>query len=170
MKKIIFVVALSCAVFACTSPKKETQQADTATAELVGNYGDKIEADGAITTEKMLALLAESDSVHVKVEGEILATCAKKGCWMNLVLDDGEEMRVTFKDYGFFVPTEGMEGNRAVIEGVVTKVTTDVATLQHYAEDAGKTQAEIDLITEPKEEFSFEASGVIIYSEDEASL
>jgi hypothetical protein len=34
--------------------------------------------------------------------------------------------------------------------------------LRHYAEDAGKSKAEIAAITEPKREVSFEASGVLI--------
>ena len=84
-----------------------------------------------------------------------------KGCWMTL---DGEEgdVRVTFKDYGFFVPTEGQEGKTAVIEGVAVKTVTDVATLKHYAQDAGKSAEEIAAITEPREEIALIATGVAI--------
>jgi hypothetical protein len=116
-----------------------------------------------ISVDDMVAQLSKSDSIMVKVKGEITATCAMKGCWMNLVMPNGEEMRVTFKDYAFFVPKEGMEGNEALIEGVVTRTVTDVETLKHYAQDAGKPQSVIDAITEAKEELAFEANGVIIY-------
>ena len=165
MRKL-WILALAACMVACNGTVKN----DTADSEaaVVGNYGDKIDASGAISTDEMMKLLGSSDSVAVKVEGEILATCAMKGCWMNLQLADGQEMRVTFKDYAFFVPKEGMEGNRAVIEGVATRTMTDVATLKHFAEDAGKPQIEIDAITEDKEELTFEASGVIIYSDADA--
>ena len=62
----------------------------------------------------------------------------------------------------FFVPKEGMGGNQAIIEGVVKRTITDVETQKHYAEDAGKSVEEIAGITAPKEELTFEASGVII--------
>ena len=49
-----------------------------------------------------------ADEQTVKVEGEILATCKMKGCWMNMnAADAGQpEMMVRFKDYGFFVPKD----------------------------------------------------------------
>lgn len=157
MKKSILLICVLFA-FACSSQKTEE-----ITAEVVGTYGAEITADGMISVEDMADQLTKSDSIMVKVKGEITSTCAMKGCWMNLVMPNGEEMRVTFKDYAFFVPKEGMEGNEALIEGVVTRTVTDVETLKHYAEDAGKPQSIIDAITESKEELAFEASGVIIY-------
>ena len=42
------------------------------------------------------------------------------------------------------------------------KKIVDVATLQHYAEDAGKSKEAIAAITEPQEMLTFEAEGVII--------
>lgn len=162
MRKLSLIAFAACLLAACTGNVKES-----AKSVLVGNYGEEITDDNAISTKEMLSLLEEEDAVTVKVEGEISATCAMKGCWMNLVLEDGQEMRVTFKDYAFFVPKEGMEGNRAVIEGVATRTMTDVATLKHFAEDAGKPQIEIDAITEDREELTFEASGVIIYADSE---
>lgn len=167
MRKL-YVLAVVVLLAGCNGQVKDSEKDHwTEAAALVGNYGAEIDAKGAISTAELMKLMAESDSVTAKVEGEITATCAMKGCWMNLLLDDGQEMRVTFKDYAFFVPSEGMEGNRAIIEGVVVRTITDVETLKHYASDAGKPQIEIDAITEDKEELAFEASGVIIYSDSE---
>jgi hypothetical protein len=162
MKKLL-IAFFALSVFACSDPKSTAIE-----GELVGQYGEEIDTEGMISTEKMIAMIDQSEEVHVKVKGEITATCAMKGCWMNLVLPDGEEMRVTFKDYGFFVPSKGMEGNVAVIEGQVKRTTTDVATLRHYAEDAGKPRAEIEAITEEKDELTFEATGVLIYDVEES--
>ena len=58
------------------------------------------------------------------------------------------------KDYAFFVPT-ALEGKTVVLEGSAESKTTSVKELQHYAEDAKKSQAEIDAITEPKTETRF---------------
>ena len=45
--------------------------------------------------------------------------CEKKGCWMELAADaKGPGVRVTFKDYGFFVPLDSA-GRTAKVEGVV---------------------------------------------------
>ena len=156
MRNLIFL-CIALFAFSCTAQKEENK------AEVVGTYGEEINDKGVISVSEMVAQLVKSDTVAVKVKGEITATCTMKGCWMNLVLADCEEMRVTFKDYGFFVPKEGMEGNEALIDGVVTRTVTDVETLRHYAKDAGKSQEVIDAITEEKEELAFVANGVIIY-------
>ena len=156
MRNLLFL-CVAAFMLSCTAEKKEN------TAEVVGTYGEEINDSDVISVGEMEAQLVKSDTIAVKVRGEITATCAMKGCWMNLVLADGEEMRVTFKDYGFFVPKEGMEGNEALIDGTVTRTITDVETLRHYAKDAGKPQEVIDAITEEKEELAFVANGVIIY-------
>ncbi|KYG85394.1 hypothetical protein AWW67_15505 [Roseivirga seohaensis] len=167
MKKISILLLIALFVFSCAGKKEEVKWDESI---VVGYYGEKINNENIISVEDMMNQLNESDSIMVKVEGEITSTCAMKGCWMNLVLPSGEEMRVTFKDYAFFVPKEGMEGNRAIIEGKVKRVMTDVATLKHYAEDAGKSVEEIAAITEDKNELAFEASGVIILNSEEKSL
>ncbi|MGW8122714.1 DUF4920 domain-containing protein [Roseivirga echinicomitans] len=167
MKKISSLIVIGLFVFACSGKKEEVKWEEST---VVGYYGDKINYDNIISIDDMLNQLNENDSIMVKVEAEISTTCAMKGCWMNLVLPSGEEMRVTFKDYAFFVPKEGMEGNRAIIEGKVKRAMTDVATLKHYAEDAGKSVEEIAAITEDRNELAFEASGVIILNSEEKSL
>ena len=81
---------------------------------------------------------------------------------MDVKLPDGDVMKVRFKDYGFFVPTKGLEGKRAVMQGTATREELDVATLRHYAEDAGKSKEEIEKITEPENNLMFLADGVLI--------
>ncbi|MBL6444744.1 DUF4920 domain-containing protein [Fulvivirga sp. 29W222] len=140
-------------------------QEEVAVAEelvVAGNYGEEIHEEGAISAEELLTKMEGVDSMQVKVTSEILATCKMKGCWMNVEVPGEDKMRVTFKDYGFFVPKEGAEGKTVVMEGYAKKVTTDVETLKHFAKDAGKSAEEIAAITEPKDEITFVASGVII--------
>lgn len=128
----------------------------------VHSYGDAITADGAIGTTEFVKAMRTSDSLAVKLECEIITSCVKKGCWMSVKLPGDEKMMVRFRDYGFFVPTEGLEGKKAVIQGHATRETVDVATLRHYAEDAGKSKEEIAKITEPEHKLMFLADGVLI--------
>ena len=69
---------------------------------------------------------------------------------------------VRFKDYGFFVPKNGIEGRNTIINGNLSIDTLSVAQLKHYAEDAGKSKKEISLITKPEFTISFLADGVLI--------
>ncbi|MCO5273520.1 MAG: DUF4920 domain-containing protein [Flavobacteriales bacterium] len=126
------------------------------------NYGDAITPDGAIGMAEFEAAAARKDSLEAKVEGEIIESCTKKGCWMTVKMSDGSPMMVRFRDYGFFVPKQGLEGKEVVMQGRAKKEETSVAMLRHYAEDAGKSKEEIAAITEPEISWKFEADGVLI--------
>ena len=124
-------------------------------------YGDKITLNNIIDFEKVKNLAENQAEVETKIEGTILSTCPKKGCWMNVKVDQ-DTILVRFKDYGFFVPKEGQENNRVVMQGKAKKDTISVDLLRHYAEDAGKSVKEIEKITQPEYKISFLADGVII--------
>lgn len=162
MKKIVTQLATAALVIASITlsvparAQKDTDQTN------VKSYGDAITKEGAISTAELAKTMKEKDEAAVKVEGEVITSCAMKGCWMDMKMDDGSTMKVRFKDYGFFVPTKGLEGKRAVIKGTATREVVDVATLKHYAEDAGKSAEEIAKITEPQTKLMFLADGVLI--------
>lgn len=127
------------------------------------HFGAIITKDNAIAYDEVMGKMAGIDSLNMKVTGKVSEVCQKKGCWMTLVSDQpGQpEMRVTFKDYAFFMPKD-LAGKRVVVDGYAYVETTSVDVLRHYAEDAGKSKEEIAAITQPKREVSFEASGVVI--------
>ncbi len=124
-------------------------------------YGDTITTEGAIPASELIAKVGSAESMNLKVEGKIESCCQKKGCWTEVFVSDSETVHVTFKDYGFFLPKDA-GGRTIIMEGVAKYDTTNVEMLKHLAEDAGKSQEEIDKITEPEFELVFEASGVII--------
>lgn len=97
----------------------------------------------------------------IKIEAEILSTCPKKGCWMKIKAEE-DTILVRFKDYGFFVPKDGVVGNKTVINGKLSVDTLSVAQLRHYAEDAGKSKEEINKIMNPEISMTFLANGVMI--------
>ena len=107
--------------------------------------------------------LAQNGEVNnIVLEGEITQTCAKKGCWMDVKVSEQDTLMVRFKDYGFFVPKEGVEGLRTVVKGKAKMDTISVEMLRHYAEDAGDSEEEILKIIEPKYVLEFIADGVLI--------
>ncbi len=125
------------------------------------SFGEKIKASGAIPTTELVKNAAEKGTIEAKVTGVVESVCQVKGCWMKVKIDNGQTMRVTFKDYGFFVPTD-IAGKTIVFEGNAKTKTISVDELRHYAEDAGKSKDEIAKITEPKTELTFEADGVLV--------
>ncbi len=156
MKQLLSILFIAVMVAACqTKP------------ELITNtYGESISTDEPLALANLSKEVAGKDSVTLTLKGTIEETCKMKGCWMTVKDENGVATRVTFKDYGFFVPKEGAAGKEVVFSGVAKRKLTDVATLRHYAEDAGKSQEEINAITEPKEEIEFVASGVVIYEKE----
>lgn len=80
---------------------------------------------------------------------------------MKVDMAEAADMRVRFKDYGFFVPLDS-EGSEAIIEGIAYRDTVPVDELRHYAEDAGKSEEEIAAITEPEVNVRFLAHGVLL--------
>ena len=133
-----------------------------ATMQAQDSYGAKITADNAISPKEFVKAMDNKDSLDVKLKAKIVTCCKKKGCWMDVDLENGQTMKVRFKDYEFFVPKDA-DGRTCVIEGKAKIETIDVKTLRHYAEDAGKSEEEIAAITEPEKGYSFLANGVLIY-------
>jgi hypothetical protein len=107
--------------------------------------------------------IADTENL-IKIEGEVLSSCPKKGCWMKIKSEE-DTILVRFKDYGFFVPKEGIAGDNTIINGKLSVDTLSVSLLKHYAEDAGKSLEEINKITEPKVSMTFLAHGVLIRKE-----
>ncbi|QDK80956.1 DUF4920 domain-containing protein [Spirosoma sp. KCTC 42546] len=127
----------------------------------VSFHGKKITEKGAIPAIQLATKMADKTEMPAKVEGTVESVCKVKGCWMKVKTGDGQTMRVTFKDYGFFVPKD-IVGKTVVVEGTAETTTTPVADLRHYAEDAGKSKEEIAKITEPEKALTFVADGVIV--------
>lgn len=168
MKKIVFVFAAASLMIACNKKETTTTEKVENTTEKKVDYqvfGDSITADGAISQEEMAAKyesMKPNDTLDVKFVSQIKATCKKKGCWMTLALVKDQEAFIKFKDYAFFVPKEGAENHTAIVSGKAFIEETSVDQLKHEAKDAGKTQAEIDQITQPSKNYRFMANGVLI--------
>lgn len=85
----------------------------------------------------LTALLETPEKYHdqtVRVKGHVKRACAKKGCWMEIATDataDAKSCRVTFKDYGFLVPTTSA-GSHATLEARVQLTQVKPEAVSHY--------------------------------------
>lgn len=158
MKKLLFAV-----LFLCTALSANAQEAKkviklsepvyvTKTYEV---YGEKV-AD--LDKPRSLSSLAKySEPQNVVVKTSIAEVCEKKGCFF--VVQDGDmTARITFKDYGFFIPTDS-QGKEVTIVGVFSKKMLSEEQAKHYAEDAGKNSEDIK---GEQAEYSIVASSIIL--------
>jgi hypothetical protein len=157
----ILVIAAAFALLTGCSNDKPVAEGEAKKVAAEGTYGEVITDDGSITVDQLIAEMGNKPEIQAKVKGKIVECCQVKGCWMNIEKSDGSLMRVTFKDYGFFVPKD-VSGKTAIMQGRAYYDTLSVEMQRHYAEDAGNSPAEINRITEPKTELTFEADGVLI--------
>lgn len=161
MKYLMTLVLTSLLFVSCQNKKEQTSEEPEVT---YSKFGSEITADKAIDKAEMAEIyknLKEGDTVTVKFKSEINEVCQKKGCWMSMDLDEDNEAFVRFTDYGFFVPKNAADQN-GIVEGRAFVSITSVDELKHYAKDAGKSQKEIDEITEPETTYSFLADGVLV--------
>lgn len=168
MKKIALAFAIASLMTACGKKENNQQEVESTTALdtlAYQSFGAEITTDSVLSKEEMLAqyqALNVGDTLQVKFISEIKKTCKKKGCWMTLDLSNDKQAFIKFKDYAFFVPKEGAEQHKTIVSGKAFISETSVEDLKHYAKDAGKTEEEIEAITEPKVEYGFMADGVLI--------
>ena len=154
MKRAVLIMSILMIVLACKKEEKVNYK----------SFGDEITDVGTISKEKM-ALKFESlkvgDTLDVKFSSKINEVCKAKGCWMKLDLGEEKESMVRFVDYGFFMPLNA-DDREVIVNGKAYVTEIPVSELQHYAKDAGKSEEEIALITEPKFTYAFLADGVLM--------
>jgi hypothetical protein len=124
-------------VAACQRPAPPAE-ATPAPLPGVKVYGQPL--TGGVAEVAIATLLGAPDQYAnraVTVEGAVRKACTRKGCWMELA-EGGQDgtpgCRVTFKDYGFFVPTDSA-GARARVQGQVEVGTLSATAVRHYEEE-----------------------------------
>jgi len=81
------------------------------------------------------------DGKKVLVEGVVRRACSQMGCWMELApAEGGQGVRVTFKDYGFFVPTDSA-GAKARVQGTVKVAQLSPEQAEHLRAEGGSMPA-----------------------------
>lgn len=88
-----------------------------------------------------VVLSRPEDGKTVLVEGVVRRACSQMGCWMELApAEGGAGVRVTFKDYGFFVPTDSA-GAKARVQGRIQVSQLSAEQAEHLRAEGGSMAA-----------------------------
>jgi hypothetical protein len=126
-----------------------------ATLAAAEQYGAPIAARSPVSLQAALKQLEQGPLANILIEAKADKVCTVKGCWLGLTNASGD-VRVTFKDYAFFVPAS-IVGKTVLVEGTFEKVTMSLEDTKHYVKDAGGDPA---TVTEPRIEYRIVAKGV----------
>lgn len=104
-------------------------------------YGAPITLKTVTPVSKILAQPAQYVGKDVLIEGEVVAVCEKKGCWMDLKTDADGVMQVKVEDDVIIFPVSA-RGRKALVQGVVEEMKQTPeqvkAAAAHRAEEQGE--------------------------------
>jgi hypothetical protein len=106
----------------------------------VQRFGAPLGAGENVKLSTILAEPAKYKDKSVLVEAEVRRACSRKGCWMELAESTDKSApgcRVTFKDYGFFVPTDSA-GAHARVHGSIAIETVAANYVKHLEEEGAR--------------------------------
>lgn len=99
-------------------------------------YGASFEPAASVPLTTLLQRPQEYADKTVTTEGKVQRACTRKGCWMEIGEGD-EACRVTFKDYGFFVPRDSA-GAHARIQGKLATRVVEAAAVEHLESEGAR--------------------------------
>lgn len=151
MKKLI-IITLSLFLFSAiaTAQQAELNSKGQPVAKNVQNAPVELKSGETITRgaalekgvkkvslEKVLDKPAEFADKTVAVEGVIVRSCKKEGCWMEMAAKQGgKSVRVTFGDHAFFIPLNSA-GMKVKAQGVFKTKTLSKEHVDHLINDDG---------------------------------
>jgi hypothetical protein len=136
-QRVLLFATLVSVLSACESsdrvPGARTEKTATSARAGAQPYGAPLAPAEPIALAAVLKEPERYQNQTVTVEGKVRRNCTAKGCWMELA--EGLEKslpgcRVTFKDYGFFVPTNSA-GSTAKVQGVVHSKLVGTSEVEH---------------------------------------
>ncbi len=164
--------ALLIAINGCTSTESSVKESPRKTATTTAapaqsakgqwqSFGETVVFDD--DTQVALGSL-KGDEKNIWVVGEITEVCSHQGCWIR-VKDTSNpaagDLFVRTKDHAYLVPRNAA-GHSVKVFGVCELSEMSVADQRHFAEEAGKSEAEIAKITQPKNMIIFHAATIMI--------
>jgi hypothetical protein len=131
------VVFATLILFAQAAPADVTRLSEpVAVTDDAEIFGAPLDADARLTS--LAALLDNPDeyvNTAVRVEARISQVCEKKGCFM-IATAGSKAVRISFRDYSFFVPTD-TGGKTVTLTGTVIERELSEKQAAHFREDAG---------------------------------
>ena len=116
------------------SAEHSSDQVDVATG--VETFGATL--DESLTVVRLPRLLEDADDnlgTPFLMSVRVSQVCQKKGCFF-IARDGGSTIRISFKDYGFFVPTD-ISGKRVLLAGELVRRELSEEQAEHYSNDLG---------------------------------
>lgn len=149
MRKLFLLLSFVCALSLTASAQELNSKGepvkrikDNAPVEL--KSGEKITRGAAlskeakkVSLEKALENPEKFAGQTVAVEGMIVRSCKKEGCWMEMGTKDGKKsVRVTFGDHAFFIPLNAA-GLGVKAEGTFQTKVLPKEHVDHLIKDDG---------------------------------
>ena len=125
---LLFAVAAGAEVIRLSEPVAVTDDAEV--------FGAPLDADANPTSlEALLDSPLDYLGAPVRIEARISQVCQKKGCFMIATSGD-KAVRISFRDYAFFVPTD-TGGKTVTLTGTVVERVLSEEQAAHFRQDAG---------------------------------
>ena len=120
-------------------------------------FGAPLPEDGIpVELGDLLENSAQYEGKDVLLSTRIAKVCQKKGCFF-IAQQGADSLRVTFKDYGFFIPTDS-GGKTVTLAGTFSRKSLSREQAAHFAEDLGEDVPEVI----PEFQYAIVATGVSI--------
>jgi hypothetical protein len=103
----------------------------------VERFGGAVSAAAGEAVAEVLRAPERFEGKDVVVTGHVRRACSRKGCWMELAQGADPKLpgcRVTFKDYGFFVPTDSA-GARARVQAALSVTNVAARSVEHLEQE-----------------------------------
>jgi hypothetical protein len=114
--------------------------APSASAAPAHAFGAPITPTPELSLADVLASPERFRDQTITVEGHVRSACTRRGCWMEVAEGADPKLagcRVTFKDYGFFVPTDSA-GSTAKVQGTLGVNTLPPERVAHLESEGGQ--------------------------------
>ena len=134
---VVPVLIAACALFAGAVQAEVTRLSEpVAVTDDAEVFGAPLDANARATSlEALLDNPGDFVDTAVKVDARISQVCQKKGCFMIATTGD-RAVRISFKDYAFFVPTD-TGGKTVTVTGTFIERELTEKQAAHFREDAG---------------------------------
>jgi len=113
--------------------------------------------NSGLSLKQIVAHESHFTGQEIRVSTRIARVCQKKGCFF-VATEDEVSARITFADYGFFIPTDS-GGKQVTMVGTFSRKAVSPEQAAHYKEDLGESAAEPD---HSPFEYSIVATSVLI--------
>jgi uncharacterized protein DUF4920 len=122
------------------APAAPTAAAEKAATGGTQRFGAAIAPGREATLAELLKTPTAYKDGDVITTGTVRRACSRKGCWMELAQGEDPGCRVTFKDYGFFVPTDSA-GAQARVQGRLETQEIPAGRVRHLEAEGAQFAA-----------------------------